>query len=530
MKPFALLLERLLYTPQRNAKLALLADYFAHVPDPDRGWGLAALTGSLAFRHARPGLVRELALRRADPVLFAWSYDFVGDLAETAALLWPEPQRHGAWPRLEEVVGGLAEGSRADLPDLLAGWLDRLDASGRWALLKLVTGGLRVGVSARLARLALAAHGGREAAEIEELWHGLEPPYRPLFAWLEGKAPPPSTGDLPVFRPLMLANPLEEADLARLAEDPEGLDAWQVEWKWDGIRIQIVAAPGGVRLYSRGGDDISGAFPEILGAVRFEGVLDGELLVQREDAPASFNDLQQRLNRKSVTPRMLADYPGLVRLYDILFDGPEDLRPLPLAERRARLEAFLERERPARMDLSPLVTATSLEALDRLRREARGMAMEGLMLKRRDSAYLAGRPKGPWWKWKRDPHTLDLVLMYAQRGHGRRSSFYSDFTFGAWQEGPRGPGLVPVGKAYSGYTDAELMALDRWIRSHTVRRFGPVREVEPALVLEIAFDSLHRSPRHKSGLAMRFPRVHRIRWDKPAAEAERLEVLEAMVS
>jgi DNA ligase-1 len=526
LKPFANLLDRLLYTPQRNAKVALLVDYFRSVPDPDRGWGLAALTGALSFAHANPALIRELVATRTDPVLFGWSYDFIGDLAETAALMWPEPESAQPWPLLDEVVAALETTRKADMPRLVAGWLDTLDATGRWALLKLVTGGLRVGTSARLAKLALAEYGDQEPAEIEEVWHGLVPPYATLFAWLDGRGPRPSADEAPVFRPLMLAHSVEGEDMAKVAAD---LDSYLAEWKWDGIRVQIAATSGGVRLYSRSGDDISNTFPDLVEAVAFRGVLDGELLVKREGEVASFNELQQRLNRKVVTARMLQDYPAFVHLYDILFDGREDLRPLPFVERRQRLEAFFARERPPLMDVSPLVAVAGLDDLERLRGGVRGTPIEGLMLKRKDSPYFAGRPKGYWWKWKRDAQLLDVVLMYAQRGHGKRSSFYSDFTFGVWREGPTGPELVPVGKAYSGYTDAELLQLDRWIRDHTTRRYGPVREVRPGLVFEVAFDSVHRSTRHKSGVAMRFPRIHRIRWDKPAAEADRLESLERLI-
>jgi DNA ligase-1 len=531
MKPFAELLDRLLYTPQRNVKLALMLDYFRTVPDPDRGWGLAALTGALGFKDAKPALVRDLALTRTDPVLFGWSYDFVGDLAETTALIWPAPPISAGddWPRLGEVVATLERTAKAELPAIIAGWLDTLDANGRWALLKLVTGALRVGASARLAKLALADYGRVDAALIEEVWHCVAPPYGELFAWLDGCGPRPSLAETPVFRPLMLAHPLEDEDVAKLA--PE-LDAYSAEWKWDGIRVQVAATAKGVRVYSRTGDEVGGAFPEIVDSVGFEGVVDGELLVGQpgeEGAVESFNDLQQRLNRKVVTPAMLERYPAFVRLYDILFDGTEDLRPLPFVERRRRLEAFLARERPALMDLSPLLPTTVLGELDRLRKEARGSPREGLMLKRKDSPYLAGRPKGLWWKWKRDAHLLDCVLMYAQRGHGKRSSFYSDYTFGAWREAGGGPELVPVGKAYFGFTDEELRRLDRWVRDHTTNRFGPVREVAPELVLEVAFDSVHRSTRHKSGVAMRFPRVNRIRWDKPAAEADALATLERLI-
>ena len=283
---------------------------------------------------------------------------------------------------------------------------------------------------------------------------------------------------------------------------------------------------GEKRMYSRSGDDISRAFPDIVEAMTFDGVLDGELLVVRDGIVAPFNELQQRLNRKTVSAKMAREFPAHVRLYDILFDGASDRRDLALLNRRSVLEEFFDRERPLRMDLSELVSFTSQDGLSSLRDLCRDRGLEGLMLKRKDSAYVAGRPKGPWFKWKRDPLIVDAVLMYAQRGHGKRSSFYSDFTFGAWREGEEGDELVPVGKAYFGFTDEELRLLDKWVRDNTANRFGPVREVSRGVVLEIAFDSIHRSTRHKSGVAMRFPRIHRIRWDKPVEEADRLESLE----
>ncbi len=523
MIAFADLLERLVFTPSRNGKLALLRRYFATAPDPDRGIGLAAVTGELAFTAAKPGLIRELAASRTDPELFAWSYDYVGDLAETVALMWPEKPTNTAPPTLAELVETLETAPKAELAGHVAAWLDASEPSLRIALLKLITGALRVGVSARLAKIALAdmTEGRVAPDDVEEVWHSLAPPYLELFAWLEGRGPRPDPRDAPVFRPPMLAHPLEPADRAGL--DPAALRA---EWKWDGIRVQIVSTAGGKRLYSRTGDDVSGAFPEILDAMDFHAVLDGELLVIRDGEVAPFADLQQRLNRKAVTPRMMRELPAGVRLYDMLFDGVEDVRPLPFDARRARLEAWYARVRPRAMALSPMIAFDTIGELAAIRDEARAAAIEGLMLKRGDSAYVPGRPKGQWWKWKRDPLTVDAVLMYAQRGHGKRSSFYSDYTFGLWREDGE---LVPVGKAYFGFTDQELAMLDSWVRNHTTARFGPVREVERALVLEVAFDAAHLSTRHKSGVALRFPRIARIRLDKPAEEADRLETLMRMI-
>ncbi len=522
MIAFAALLERLAFTPSRNAKIALLKDYFTMAPDPDRGFALAAMAGALSFSAAKPAMLRALAMERTDPELFAWSYDYVGDLAETVALIWRSETCHPDRPppALAEIVTALHTTPKAELPELVAGWLDVSDSSSRYAILKLITGSLRVGASARLAKTALAEIAGLAPDEIEEVWHGLEAPYRPLFAWIEGRAPRPDPQDAPVFRPPMLAQPLDDVDLATF--DPH---AWRAEWKWDGIRVQLVSSPGGERVYTRTAEDIGHAFPELVAIMSDLGshvVLDGELLVMRDDEPAPFADLQQRLNRKSPTAAMLRDLPAGVRLYDILFEDGEDLRPLPFDARRKRLEAWYARLSPPRMTLSPLIPFENFSELAALRSSAREEGIEGLMLKQADSPYVPGRPRGPWWKWKREPLTVDAVLMYAQRGHGKRSGFYSDYTFGLWRDGETGRELVPIGKAYSGFTDEELKFLDRWVREHTTARFGPVREVEPGLVLEIAFDAAQNSKRHKSGVALRFPRVSRLRTDKPAAEADDL--------
>ena len=531
MRAFSQLLDDLVYTRSRNTKLSLIGAYLKATPDPDRGIALAALTGTLDIPAVKGAAVRAIAEDRIDPVLLRMSRDYVGDMAETVSLLWPpslgEPEIDDGTITISEAVERLRATSRSDAPRVLADMLDHLDASGRFALLKLATGALRVGISARLAKQALADAFALEVDAVEEVWHGLKPPFAELFDWGEGRAGQPSLRDVPVFRPFMLAHALEETKVS--------LDDYAAEWKWDGIRIQLVHAGGETRLFSRTGDDISQSFPDVAEAFATRAVLDGELLVRGEaqgadehgGAAASFNALQQRLGRKSVSAKMLSAAPAFVRLYDLLFDGDEDLRGLPWAERRARLEDFMPRLDPARFDLSQLIAADNFDALEQLRAGARDAAIEGIMLKRRDSLYVAGRRAGLWYKWKRDPLNADCVLMYAQRGSGKRSSFYSDFTFGCWTADGE---LLPVGKAYFGFTDQELKWLDRWVRGHTLQRFGPVREVEKSLVIEVAFDSVHVSKRHKSGLAMRFPRVSRIRTDKPAAEADRIAALLAMVT
>ncbi len=606
MNRFAQLLDRLAYEPGRNNKLRLLTNYFREVEDPDRGYALAALTGALSFKHAKPGLIRDLIAARTDPVLFSLSYDYVGDLSETVALMWPRapsspspacgggpgwgpaasavlakepspgslrdptspasgggeesprhlssplPPRSGREggekaghnnpppPTLTEVVTTLRTLGKTELPKQLARWLDELDETGRWALLKLVTGAMRIGISARLAKTAAAEFGNKEPHDIELMWPGLAPPYLELFAWLEGRSEKPVNLDPVPFRPVMLAHAIELTDFA-------GLNAadFIAEWKWDGIRVQAVSGRDArghmlARLYSRSGEDITKSFPDLLPSLHLPGAIDGELLVVRGGRVQSFNVLQQRLNRKMVSPKLTKDYPIHLRAYDLLGEGDSDLRELPFAERRARLEAFVARLGDARVDLSPTIAFDDWDALTAARKNpanagagADAEAVEGVMLKRRDAPYLPGRPKGQWWKWKRDPHLIDAVLMYAQRGHGKRSSYYSDYTFGVWTAAEDGEQLVPVGKAYFGFTDEELLQIDRFVRRNTTEKFGPVRHVvhEPdrGLVLEVAFEGLQRSTRHKSGVAMRFPRINRLRWDKPPREADRLETLERML-
>jgi DNA ligase-1 len=622
MNRFAELLDRLAYEPGRNNKLRLITAYFREVGDPDRGYALAALTGALSFKHAKPGLIRDLIAERTDPVLFGLSYDYVGDLSETVALMWPKATNQESFPgypsplpspargegaerslrrplrdtserdaatplsvpsplvgseasearsrgqgeggrdikddpralserplhlhnnppppTLTEVVTTLRTLGKTELPRQLSRWLDELDETGRWALLKLVTGAMRIGVSARLAKTAAAALGDKDPHEIELLWPGLAPPYLDLFAWLEGRGDKPVNRDAAPFRPVMLAHALEDEDFKNL--DPADFIA---EWKWDGIRVQAVSGRDinghlQARLYSRTGEDISKSFPDLLPSLHLPGAIDGELLVLREGRVQSFNVLQQRLNRKVVSPKLLKEFPIHLRAYDLLGDDENDLRELPFAERRERLEVFVKKLDDPRIDLSPTVVFDSWEALIAARANPASAgagedadAVEGVMLKRRDAPYLPGRPKGQWWKWKRDPHLIDAVLMYAQRGHGKRSSFYSDYTFGVWTHGNDGEQLVPVGKAYFGFTDEELLQIDRFVRRNTTEKFGPVRHVvhEPdqGLVLEVAFEGLQRSPRHKSGVAMRFPRINRLRWDKPPREADRLETLERML-
>jgi DNA ligase 1 len=528
MRAFAALIDTLIYTRSRNAKLDAIAAYLRATPDPDRGYALAALTDALDFPAVKSATIRNLAATRIDPDLFRLSRHHVGDTAETVALIWPEllgmrpsnqVANHNADPSVSQVVDILAGATRPAAPAIVAELLDGIDPDSRYALLKLATGGMRAGVSARLAKTAFAHAFDVPVDDVEELWHALMPPYLPLFAWAADGGPRPDLSATPYFRPFMLSHPFEG--------DSIDLTEYIAEWKWDGIRVQIVRTGGQTRVYSRSGDDISASFPEIVSALVLDAVVDGELMV-RGDAQgaavdtdtggaASFNALQQRLGRKTVSKAMLRDSPAFVRLYDMMLDDDTDLRGLPW---------FVPRLPPAQFDLSAVIKVDDFGALVMLRDGARDAAIEGVMLKHRDSLYVSGRKVGPWYKWKRNPLTADCVMMYAQRGSGRRASFYSDYTFGCWNEAGE---LLPVGKAYSGFTDEELKMLDKFVRQNTLARFGPVREVAKTMVLEVAFDSIHESKRHKSGLAMRFPRIHRIRTDKPASEADRVGTLQAMV-
>ncbi len=524
MRDFARLLERLYFEPSTLGKTRLLLDYFRTTPDPDRGYAVAIIADTLSLPNFKRAMVLDLIRERVDSTLFAMSYDYVGELSETVAHLWPapvSPPNDPDLPALHTVIDGLRHLPKAQLPAFVSGLLDRMTSPERWALLKVGMGALRIGVSARQLKQVLAQYGGQPVEIIETLWHGLDPPYENLFAWLEGRADMPAVHESLTFTPVMLAHALEEKDFGLITPD-----AYAAEWKYDGIRVQLVNLPVGRAIFTRTGDEISGSFPDALEHLNFHGVLDGELIVKRGDAHGTFNDLQQRLGRKNPSKALIESHPTGVIVYDILNLEGEDVRALPYAARRDLLANALDKYKPQHMSLSPELAWASFDDLMRLRDSViSSPTIEGLMLKRRDSAYVAGRPTGPWYKWKINPKLVDAVLMYAQRGSGKRSSFYSDYTFGLWRDGQ----LLPIGKAYFGFTDAELKELDKWVRHHTLQSFGPVREVEKALVFEVAFDAVFRSSRHKSGFALRFPRISRIRWDKPAGEADQLDVLEGLI-
>jgi DNA ligase-1 len=523
MRRFCQLYEALDATTRTNAKVEAIADYLRAVPAEDAAWAIFFLTGQRLTRLISGRTLREWALRLTG--LPEWlvvdAHAAVGDSAETVTLLLDEqasadegaalPLHRWLEERILPLRGQSAEHQYAEV----SGWWRALPRGQRFVLNKLLTGAFRVGVSHLLVVRALAALSGLPRATLSHRlmgnWRPSATAYRALIAERAS-----SDDDRSRPYPFFLASPLEQAP-----DELGSPDQWLVEWKWDGIRAQLIRREGEIFIWSRGEELITGRFPELVAAAARlpDGlVLDGEVLAWDERGVLPFGVLQTRIGRDRLSARSLEQAPAVFLAFDLLEEGGADLRARPLAVRRERLEAVVEGLGP-RLGTSPVVPGGDWAQLAALRAEARQRRVEGLMLKRRESAYGSGRQRGAWWKWKIDPLSVDAVLVYAQAGSGRRANLFTDYTFAVWQGGE----LVPIAKAYSGLSDAEILTLDRWIRRHTVERFGPVRQVAPELVFELAFEGISRSPRHKSGLALRFPRIARWRTDKPAADADRLE-------
>lgn len=529
MKSFAALFEALDRTTKTNEKTAALAHYFRSAPEADRVWTIALFSGRRPKRLVNATELRQWAAEAAGlPLwLFEESYTVAGDLAETIARILPPPEaeRDESLDSLLRALIGLAGQPEAVRREyVLTAWRG-MDSDARFLFNKLLTGGFRMGVSQGLMVRALAEATRHDVASLAHRLMGNWDPAATSFAALVTPEAPAGGGDAGARPyPFALASPLEAA--------PESLgapDAWLAEWKWDGIRGQLIARPGVFALWSRGEDLITDRFPEFAPLADFlppGTVIDGEILAWREDAPLPFGDLQKRLGRKTVPRKLLTEAPAHLLAYDLLEDGGHDLREVPLAERRARLEALVGAVPPGLpLTTSPRIEAADWPAMAEQRQEARAKGAEGLMLKRLTSPYHTGRRRGDWWKWKLDPYSVDAVLLYAQAGHGRRANLFTDFTFGLRD----GNELVPFAKAYSGLTDAEFAEITRWVQRHTLERFGPVRRVPAELVFELAFEGIQESPRHRAGLALRFPRMLRWRRDKTVAEIDTLEGLRAMM-
>jgi DNA ligase-1 len=530
VKRFAALYRTLDASTGTSDKRAAMADYFRDAPAEDAAWALWFLSGNKLARIANGAELRDWVAERAR--LPAWlveaSYDHVGDLAETATLLLDEPppalsveRSLSSW--VEDVLWPVAGAAPALRRAAVTGAWGELAQDERLVFNKLITGALRVGVSKRLVQQALADISGLDIALIAQRMLGSWRPTALTLPYL--LAEPGHADDRGQPYPFYLASPLEAPP------DTLGpVDDWLLEWKWDGIRLQLLKRNQAVALWSRGEERLDGRYPEIdaAGMALPEGtVLDGELLAWGagpESALLPFTALQRRINRLRPGPKLLAEVPLRVQAYDLLELDGEDLRARPLAERRALLLQLLAQVDDPRLMPSPQVYAADWEEADSLRRSARDRGVEGLMLKRLSSPYQAGRRRGDWWKWKIDPLTIDAVLVYAQSGSGRRSTLYTDYTFALWD----GDKLVPVAKAYSGLDDREIARLDRWIRANTLERFGPVRVVKPEHVFELGFEAVNLSNRHKSGVAVRFPRILRWRTDKPAPEADHVSALKSL--
>lgn len=529
MKAFAELCDNLAQTTRPDAQIRLLADYFSRTPDPDRGWAIALLAGTVALPVMKAPALRNIAADRLDPHEFVLCQEYMGDLAETMSLIWPDTGEPPQTTSIPDIISLLQHCSNNELPSRIAACLASMSISERYILLKIATRGLRIGMNGPLIRRALAVWGNKPAAEVDELWPALTPPYQNLFGWLSDKAPPPQIDRTRTYRAQMPAEPITAADLAELA--PEDFVA---EWKWDGVRALLVAYDGEPRLYARSSNDLGPQFPEILAAFRqipANGVLDGELQVIRDGQIAPFSDLQKRLGRKSAPKSLQTNCPARLRVFDLLFDDREDLRPLPFTERRERLEDWYRRTQPSIVDVSPIVTFADWDSLAHRRSTDIPDGADGLMLKRRDSTYNADPAARGWLKWQREAFTAECVLMYAQHGLGERRSYYAEYTFGCWRDGPDGhPELVPVGKASPSLSDEKVAEIDTWIRGNATEKFGPVRAVTPGLVFQVAFDAVHPSARRKSGLSLRAPRIVRLRSDMPAAAADRLDHLLALMA
>ncbi|MDB4951370.1 MAG: dependent ligase [Gemmatimonadetes bacterium] len=527
MREFARLFTELDETTKTGEKVEAMARYFAAADPADAAWAVHFLSGN---RPKRLIAVRRLAAWAMEasgvpPWLFEESYHAVGDLAEAISLLLPPSEPAPSLPLhrwvQERLLALAGEDEETQRREILRSWRE-LDGNERFVWNKLITGGFRVGVSQSLVVRALSRASGVDEATVAHRLMGAWEPRPEVFQRLVS----PDSRDADVSRPypFFLAYALDEGP-ETLGEPAE----WQAEWKWDGIRAQLIRRAGQTFLWSRGEELVTERFPELAQAAALlpDGtVIDGEVMPWMDGRPLPFAQLQRRIGRKKLGPKILAEVPVVLVAYDLLEMGGEDVRPLPLAERRARLEALLAATpAPGRFIASPIAQAQEWEHVRQAHGRAREMGAEGLMLKRLDAPYGVGRRRGAWWKWKVAPYTADAVLVYAQAGHGRRASLYTDYTFAVWAGGE----LVPFAKAYSGLTDAEIRKVDAWIRRNTLEKFGPVRSVKPELVFELAFEGIQPSPRHRSGIAVRFPRILRWRTDKPAAEADSIDTLRALL-
>ena len=525
MRNFSALFAKLDSTNRSNEKLGALEHYFSEASPVDAAWALYFLSGQRIKQPVRTKNLRAWATQLAEipEWLFDECYHTVGDLAETIALVLPPAALSDPPPLsrlVEEKLHALAALPEPEQREQVLQLWRSMDSRERMLFNKLITGGFRVGVSASLVVKALARVGKVAESVVAQRLAGKWIPSAAAFQRLFHEANGRTSEPYPFF----LAYPMD-FDPATLGT----IEDWQAEWKWDGIRAQLVKRAGQICAWSRGGEVINSQFPEIAeagGALPDGTVLDGEIMAWIDGAVAPFGALQRRLNRKMLSPRLREEVPAMFIAYDLLEHAGEDIRATSLRDRRQRLEAVVSALAGQRAIVSPLIIAESWDTLAKLRAESRGRRVEGIMLKARDSAYGTGRTRGQWWKWKIEPHTIDAVLVYAQPGSGKRASLFTDYTFAVWDDRE----LVPFAKAYSGLSDEEIREVDAFVRRNTLEKFGPVRRVKPLHVFELAFEAVQRSTRHKSGIAVRFPRIKRWRTDKTVAQADTLAAVRALIS
>ncbi|ASW73609.1 ATP-dependent DNA ligase [Chryseobacterium piperi] len=525
MRHFAELINALESTNKTNAKIDAIIDYLERTPDEDKVWFIALFTGKRPKRNVNTNYMKEWALEitKLPFWLFQESYSSVGDLGETLSLILPQPTEkieRGLSQWMDDIVH-LKDKTEAEKKTFVLESWNGLDYTERLIFNKLLGGSFRIGVSDKTLINALTKYSGQEASALMHSMMGKWNPGEVSFQELISAEKVNTDNSRPY--PFCLAYPLEK-ELPELGEP----DEWIIEYKWDGIRGQIIRRNDEVFIWSRGEELVTEQFPEVAEAVkamRGNFVLDGEILAVKEDKVLNFNELQKRLNRKNVTKKMLTDVPIEVFVYDLIELEGNDLREKPISARRAMLEELFLNESPEKLQLSQIIAFEKWEELDQIRENSRDINSEGLMLKKKDSPYHSGRKKGDWWKWKISPMTIDAVLIYAQKGSGRRSAYYTDYSFAV----KNGDSLVTIAKAYSGLTDKEIMEVSRFVNKNAIEKFGPVRTVKAELVFEIAFEGIGFSSRHKSGVALRFPRIVRWRKDKTVDEIDDLEEIKKLI-
>ena len=521
---FSNLLDNLLLNNSKKKKVEILTKYFESESLINKKWALSILDNSFSSNLIKVNDVKKMIKNKVEDDMFLYSYDYVGDLAETFSLLWPKnnvKKKKISLNFFMESLSGCRD--KQKLIRFLETYFNHSTSDEIYTMIKILTGGLRVGVSTQLLKESLSKIGIKSKNEIEEKWFGFKFPYTGFFEWLNGADLPPNFNTKDLFHSFMLSNPLDEKLINEIS-----IKDYTCEYKWDGIRAQLILSKSG-KIYSRNGDDITMSFPELRITKEKFSVLDGELVIKKDNNILSFNQLQKRIGRKKLDKKTLENLPAHFIAYDILFLKDLDLRKFSFQKRRLLLEKYITELDHSNVSISSLINFGCWDEIKSIREKSLSNHIEGVMLKNKNSLYLSGRPSHCWYKWKRNPFLEDLIIMYAKRGHGKRSSFYSDFTFGCWTD-KRRERLVPIGKAYSGFTNDELKRLDKWVRNNTAEKFGPVRSLKANLVVEIAFDNLNFSNRHKSGIALRFPRFNRIRWDKPVEDVCVLDDIKKLIN